>query len=139
MNFSPSTTEALSMLRLQPRAIGKGIRPHKRPVGGRPNPCAEHREPGHPLAEMARVNGGRRSRRHQQRRAVIKPGYELVSDAILAGDIPVGVVVTDKDVSKAINLSITGGMPMLALSLAQHRLPARLREVGNGKWIADII
>jgi hypothetical protein len=139
MNFSPSTTESLAMLRLKPRAIGKGIRPHKRPVGGRPNPCAEHKEASHPLAEMARINGGRPHRRRQQLRSVTKPGYELVSDAILAGDIPVGVTITDKDVSKAIKLSVTGGMPMLALALAQHRLPARIREVGNGKWVADIL
>jgi hypothetical protein len=88
---------------------------------------------------MARINGGRPHRRRQQLRSVTKPGYELVSDAILAGDIPVGVTITDKDVSKAINLSVTGGMPMLALALAQHRLPARIREVGNGKWVADIL
>lgn len=139
MNFSPTTTEALAMLRLQPRNIGKGIRPHKRPVGGRPNPCAEHRDASHPLAEMARINGGRPSRRNQQRRRVLAPGWKLVSEAVQRGDIPVGVPLTAKAVVAAIPYTSTGGMETLALRLAEHGEPVRFGEVGKNKWIARIL
>lgn len=139
MNFSPATTEALAMLRLQPRSRAQGIRPHKRPTGGRPNPCAMHKEASHPLAEMARIKSGRPNRRNQQRREVLEPGWKLVSLAVQKGDIPVGIEITEKDVTRAIPYGSTGGMQMLALKLAENREPVRITEVGINKWIARLV
>jgi hypothetical protein len=139
MNFSPAVNEALAMARQLPRARAQGIRPHKRPVGGRPNPCAMHKEASHPLAAMARIGGGRPNRRKQQQREVIEPGWKLVSQAIQSGVIPVGVIITEKIITAAIPYGTTGGMQMLAIKLAENREPVRINEVGMNKWIARLV
>lgn len=137
--MSPETIATLKMLRRVNRPIAP--RSHtKRPTGGRPNPCAEHREPSHPLAAIVAANAGRPNRRRQQLRKVIEPGWKLVSRAIQDGSIPVGVPITEAVIVKAIPYKqVSQGVPLLALSLAQHREPVRLVEIGNNKWIARVL
>lgn len=139
MNFSPAVNEALAMARQLPRTRAQGIRPHKRPTGGRPNPCATFREPSHPLAEMARINGGRPAKRQQQLRTVTKASWELFADAVVSGRVPVGVPFIAKEVAPLIPGHLTGGLPMLALQLSSNKTAVRINELGGGKWTARLV
>lgn len=139
MNFSAAVTEALAMARQLPRTRAQGKRATKRPSGGRPNPCASHREPSHPLAEIARISGGRPAKRQQQIRKVTKPSWEIFAEAVVSGQIAVGVPFTAKEIAPLLPGHLTGGLPMLALQLSSNKTAVRINELGDGKWTARLV
>jgi|GEM_PF-2622872 len=133
--MSPQTIAHLQMIRRASRPV-VGANRTKRPIGGRVNPCAVHREHSHPLAEIARVNAGSPHRRRQQLREVLTPGWQRFSDGVVAGDIPVGVLLKEAAIRKVTGFSLTGGMPMLALQLSSNTCPVRIREIADNQWVA---
>lgn len=137
--ISPETLATLAMLRRTSANVLTGNR-IKRPRGGRPNPCALHRDPAHPFIEIARINGGRPNKRNQQvggGRDI--PAWKLVTEAVERGDLPVGIPLRESQVTKAIKRTGFGGMEKLSLSLAEKRLPIRIREAGGHNWIITLV
>lgn len=137
--ISPEALATLAMLRRAARPAITGNR-IKRPRGGRPNPCAQHREPAHPFVEIARIAGGRPNKRKQQvggGRDI--PAWQLVADAVERGDLPVGTPVRESQVCKVIKRTGFGGMEKLSLCLAENRLPIRIREAGGHNWIIALV
>lgn len=125
------------MLRRAYRPVVGGNRT-KRPVGGRANPCATHRDPSHPLA-LVSPTARSLHRRRQQIRQASKPGWRLFSEAVQSGTIPVGVELTEKAIIKATGLGVACGFETLALQLSSRREPVRLRQIRKQSWVAHIL
>lgn len=134
--ISPSTAATLNMLRKAARPIPVAV-PTKRPTGGRPNPCASHREAPHPAA-IARLFGRPNRRGQQLGGSADKPAWRLFADAVIDGRIPVGQPITTGIIQKVIGKQIHNDMEHLATTLCVERLPVRIRAAGHNKWIATL-
>lgn len=134
--ISPATAATLNMLRRAPRPTPVAV-PTKRPTGGRPNPCASHREGPHPAA-LARLAGRPNRRGQQLGGSADKPVWRRFADAVLDGRIPVGQPITSGMITKVIGMQVHHGMESLATTLCVERLPVRIRAAGHNKWIATL-
>lgn len=125
--------EVLAAIPRPPREIVAA--PTKRPVGGRPSPCAIHREETHPAAIARRA--GRPHRRDLNLGGSESPAWKRISAAVQRGELPVGPV-TLPQIRKAIG-SNHQPLSQIALTLSEQREPVRLREVGRGKWVIALV
>ena len=125
-----SAIKTLEMLRRAP----KGIRtpaPTKKPVGGRPNPCALYKEPtqGADLARHARIRAGRASTTcgHVQASHPGDFAHRFVK-AVESGRIPVGVPITGSELRRKLGgeKAFCGGWENVAVTLSAERLPVRI-------------
>lgn len=137
--ISTDTLETLKMLRRTPRFQGIHT-PHKRPAGGRVNPCVNVSQPRHGAAIVKAIIGARPNKRKQQIGGGKDiQGWKLVTEAVLRGDLPVGVPIREGQIRKVIERTGFGGMEKLALTLAENKEPIRLREAGGNNWIIALV
>lgn len=109
----------------------------KRPTGGRPNPCALHRSPRHPLSTLTPDQRAQNLRDHLARRTT-RTACVLFSEAIQSGLLPVGLPIREGHIRRVIGKRIAFQMENLALQLAASREPVRLRQIDRNHWIASL-
>jgi hypothetical protein len=128
--ISPATIQTLEMLRRAPRGLPVPC-PTKKPVGGRPNPCALYEEPTHgaALARDARIRAGRASTTcgHVQASHPGDLAHRFV-EAVECGKIPVGVPMTGSELRRKLGgeKNFCGGWENVAVTLASGRHPVRI-------------
>jgi hypothetical protein len=134
--ISAQTLQTLEMLRKAPRKQQAPV-PTKWPRGGRPNPCATHREAPHPLA-MARREGT--TAPVQPRRTKTLAAVDRMVAAVKNGELPIGQMLTPGQLTRVIGKKAwSGGWENLSVSLAAAGHPYRLRAIGSGRKTRHLI
>lgn len=124
--ISPATLAHLAMLRRDYRRGPLCPAPTKRPVGGRPNPCAA--APARPARETE--TRPHDSRHWRGRRRLSPSAADRLTEAVARGDIPVGVPLTGRQVRAA--SGVAQNIAPLIDTLAVRRLPIRLVNLAPG-------
>ncbi len=132
--ISPHILAELAMLRRAYLPVVAGNKT-KRPTGGRPNPCALHREPRHGAAIARETRAAAPAKR---RRARLAPAWQRLAEAVARGEVPVGVPIGDSEMKRLLGSDFCHGMEGIAFALAANRAAVRLRQVSPNKWIVAI-